>query len=224
MGILEVGGMVGPVAGQDGADPALRQGRDAELITADWLGRFSEATRRRKTFSGTTAIVGTTIVAGNNHPIAAAAASMISLYNPMGSGVDLHILQAILVAVSGTPGVGMIVWDVAYNQTITAVQNNNGTAGARPVCNYASGVAGAGLIFTQTALTGSGAQVLLRPYAGAFFGGAIAATTPNPYIDNVDGGIILPPGGLASIATPATGTTFVVGAGIEWMEIGAQTI
>src|SRR6266404_3206155 len=219
---IPVNGQVGPVPAADGTQPLLRQGRDDEIITADYVGRFSEATRRRKTFSGTTAIAGTTIVAANNHPIAAAAASAISLYNPLGSGVDLHILQAILIAVSGTPGVGMIVWDVAFNQTITAVQNNNGTAGAPPVCNYASGVAGAGRIFTQTALTGSTAQVLLRPFPGAA-AGTIAASSPDEFIDNVDGGIILPPGGLASIATPATGTTFIVGAGITWMEIGAQT-
>jgi len=219
---IPVSGQVGPVPAADGSQTLIRQGRDSETIVADYVARFAEATRRRKTFSGTTAIAGTTIVAANNHPIAAAAASAISLYNPLGSGVDLHILQAFLIAVSGTPGAGMFVWDVAFNQTITAVQNNNGTAGVMPVCNYASGITGAGKIFTQTALTGSGAQVLLRPYA-AFFGGAVGATTPGLYVDNVDGGIILPPGGLASIASPATGTTFVVGMGIEWAEIGAQT-
>lgn len=220
---IPVNGQVGPVVGGDGAQTLLRQGRDAEVITADALARFSEGTRRRKTFSGTTAIAGTTIVAANNHPIAAAAATMISLHNPLGSGVDAHVLQGLLVGVSGTPGVGMIVWDVAYNQTVTAVQNNNGTAGSMPVCNYASGVTGVCKVFTQTALTGSGAQVLLRPFAGGFFGGALAATTFDAYVDNVDGGVVLPPGGLISIATPATGTTFVVGAGITWMEIGAQT-
>lgn len=220
---IEVKGNVGPVVGADGSENVIRLGRDSEAVTADAVPRFSEATRRRYTFSGMTLVAGTTIVAANVTPVAAAAASMISLWNPMGSGKDLHLVRANICGISGTPGVGQWVYNIAYNQVLMATQNNQGVAGTMPMCTYGSGVTGAGKIFTQTALTGATAQALFKPCGFSFFGGAVAATTNVNYVDNIDGAIVLPPGGLISLAAPLIGTTFVVAGGFDWMEIGAQT-
>jgi hypothetical protein len=223
MATFQISGQVGPATAQDGAAPNIRQGRDGEIITADAIARFAEGTRRKKTFSGMTSAAGTTIVAANNTPIAAAAASIISLYNPIGSGVDAHLLRSWLEAISGTPAAGAFVYNVAFNQTITATQNNQGTAGLMPSCNYISGVTGACKVFVQTATTGSTLQALFKPIGASLFAAAIAATTAVNFEDKVDGDIVLPPGGLISIASPGTGTTVIVAAGFEWMEIGAQT-
>jgi hypothetical protein len=220
---IEIKGQVGPQPAADGSNPEMRQGRDSEVITADAVARFSEATRRRKTFCGMTAVTGTTIVAANVSPVAAAAASILSLYNPLGSGVDLHLLASYLSAISGTMPAGAFVYNIAYNQAVTATQNNGGTAGATSVCTYGSGAAGVGRVFTQTALTGSvGAQTLLRPIGASWFAAVLAASTVANFTDAIDGAIVLPPGGLLSIAAPAAGTTVVMVAGFEWMEIGAQ--
>jgi hypothetical protein len=52
------------------------------------------------------------------------------------------------------------------------------------------------------------------------FAGALAATTPGQTaVDNVDGAIVVPPGGLLTIAPPAAGTTHIVGAGIQYAEV-----
>lgn len=219
---IPVNGQVGPVVATDGTQTLLRQGRDSEVATADAIPRFSEATRRRLTFSGMTLVAGTTIVAANVTPVAAAAASMISLWNPPGSGKDLHLVRCNINGISGTPGVGQWVYNVAYNQAVTAIQNNQGVAGLGPVCTYASGVTGVGKIFTQTALTGATVQALFKPCGFSFFGGPIAATTNVNYVDPIDGAIVLGPGGLLSLAAPLIGTTFVVAGGFDWMEIGAQ--
>lgn len=220
---IEIEGMVGPVASADGSNPALRQGRDAETITADAIPRFSESTRRAATFTGMTVVAGTTIVAANVTPVAAAAASMISLWNPIGSKKDLHLIRSFINGISGTPGVGAWVYNVAFNQTITAVQNNQGVAGLMPVCTYGSGVTGVGKVFTQTALTGATLQALFKGIGFSLFGGALAATTAVNYVDQIDGAIVLPPGGLLTLAPPLIGTTLVVAGGFDWMEIGAQT-
>lgn len=224
MATFQISGQVGPAPAADGASPNIRQGRDGEIVSADSIARFAEATRRRKTFSGMTGAGGTTIVAANNSPIAAAAATILSLYNPGNSGVDLHVLKASISLISGTPSNGAFVWNIGYGNVITATQNNGGVAGAPGVCNYASGINPAAKVFTQTPLTGSLLQALLRPFdAAVVFAGPITAATPVVnFVDKVDGDIVLPPGGLLSIASPGTGTTQSIVAGIEWMEIGAQ--
>ena len=213
-------GHVGPVVVADGNDQQIRQAKDSALVVTDAHGRFYEAASRGQVFSGMTAVAGTTVVAANNTPVAAGAASILSLYNPLGSTVYIELLKTFLMLVSGTPAAGAYVYNTAFNQNITATQNNGNSSGAAPQSNVASGAAGIGKIFTQTALTGSGAQVLLRPVGIAPFAGAIAATSAGLIITDVsDGDIVLPPGGLLTIASPGTGTTQVVAAGFEWNEV-----
>lgn len=210
---------VGPVVAGDGNEEALRAGRDGGLVVNEGRPRFAEYAARGLVFAGMTAVAGTTVVAANNSPIAAAAATVLSLYNPIGSGVDLELLKAWLNHISGTPAAGAWVYNVMYNQTITAAANNGGTAGATPVSSFGQ-QSPSGRIFTQTALTGGvNAQVLYRPFGSAQFAGALAATTPGQAVyDPIDGEIVLPPGGLLSIASPGTGTTHIVAAGLCWLE------
>jgi hypothetical protein len=72
----------------DGGADLIRGTQDSALVTADGHGRYGEMGARGFVFSGGTGAAGTTIVAANNTPVAAAAASILSLYNPIGSGVD----------------------------------------------------------------------------------------------------------------------------------------
>lgn len=218
---ITIQGRVGPIQTTDGAEDAMRIGKDGSQIVCDGHGRYYEATSRGRVFSGMTAPGGTTGVAANNTPIAAAAASILTVYNPLNSGVNLEILKAWLNFVSGTPAAGAYVYNYAFAQNITATQNNGGTAGAMPQANIAQGGSSAGRIFTQTALTGGvGAQVLLRPFGASLFAAAIGGTTPQlNFLDLVDGEIVLPPGALLSIAAPGTGTSVIVVAGFTWQEV-----
>src|SRR5258706_15466591 len=130
---ISIEGQVGPRYVGDGAEVEVRQNRSGALVTVDAHGRFFEPASRGLIFSGGTAVAGTTVVAGNVAPPAAAAATVISVYNPLGSGVTVEILRAFLQHVSGTPGAGAWMWCVAYGTTpVSAAQNNFGTAGAPP--------------------------------------------------------------------------------------------
>jgi len=216
-----VGGRVGPIVSADNAGPQeFRLERTGALVTQDAHGRYREAASRGNIFAVSTTLLGTTVVAANNSPIAAAAASILSIYNPLNSGINVSILRTILGLVSGTPVAGPYVYNIAFNQNITATQNNGGTSGASSINSYASGASGKARGFTQTALTGSTAQVLYRPIAFSQIAAAIAATTPGLYTtEEVAGEIELPPGGLLSIASPGTGTSQVMYAAFVYEEI-----
>jgi hypothetical protein len=210
---------VGPVVSSDGSETNLRQGKDGSLIVSDGHGRFYELASRGGIYTGMTAVAGTTVVAANNTPVAAGAASILSLYNPLSSGYYLELLKTFLMLISGTPAAGAFVYNMALNQNITATQNNGNAAGATPQQTFAPGASGVGRVFTQTALTGSGAQMLLRPLGIAPFAGAIAATSTGLIVTDVcDGDIVLPPGGLLSIASPGTGTAQIAAACFVWAE------
>jgi hypothetical protein len=182
---------------------------------------MAEAAQRGKVFSAMTAPGGTTIVAGNVSPVGAAAATILSIYNPVGSGVNAVVHRIILQNISGTPGAGNgFAIDTAYNQVITATPNNSGTSTNMPVNHLAGGNNGSVLGFTQTALTGAGASTLFRLLGHTAFATVLAATTPNlTLVELVDGEIILPPGALLSLSAVATGTTHVVCGSITWEEV-----
>lgn len=213
---MEVGVFVGPILRGDGnGGSGLRASRNGDLVTAQGIPNNYEAASRGLVFSCSTALTGTTVVAANNSGVAAAAATVLSLYNPIGSGVNLALIKTGVWFTSGTPAVGMWCYNVAYNQTITATPN------AVMGRNLPSGAATSASGFTQTALTGSGAQTFLRGF-GTMFAGAIAATTPAlPWDDASD--IVLPPGGVITICSPGTGTSVIVMASIVYQEVAIQT-
>ncbi len=214
-------GQVGPRYVQDGSSTEYRLSKDGSAVTVDAHGRFYEASYRGTLFSGGTAVGGTTVAAANVSPPGAAAATVLSLYNPLSSGIVAALSKTVVVNVSGTPGAGNAwSYDIAYNQVITAAPNNFNVASAMPTSHYASSLTGKCVVYTQTALTGGGAHSLFRVLGHVAFATALAATTPNlRFIDPVDGEIIVPPGGLLTISPIATGTAHVVCASFTWEEL-----
>lgn len=207
-------GKVGPKTATDSNSNPLRLDTSSGLVVSQGRSPYHESASRKRVFSIATAAAGTTVVAANNTPVAAAAATILSAYNPTGSGVNAVLLRTIIGIVSGTPAAGPFVYNVQYNQSISATQN------ATAVCNYISGTAAQTKGYTQTALTGGvGTQIYLRPLAFHQFAGAVAATTPGLYaVEETAGAIVLPPGGLLSLASPGTGTSVVVYAAFELQE------
>ncbi len=214
---MDVSTFVGPVPITDGAGlDRLRQGRQGEQIVATGHGDYYEQASRSEVFSAFTAQTGTTIVSGNVAPPAAAAATVLSILNPIDSGVNLEILRGWVMHISGTPGAGAFFWcGTAAGASITAA--TNATARSTVAGGAKASVAS---VWTQTALTGGTVHTNLRPFPTAQFAGAIAATTPGQVaIDEVRGSIVVAPGGVLTIAPAATGTTHIVVAGIEWAEV-----
>lgn len=204
-------GLIGPAADGSLIDHP-RIGRFFEQMISNLRGKYAEQAARGLIMAVSTAVTGTTVAAGNVAPPAAAAATVLSLYNPMNSGVDLEVLKVFLQHISGTPGAGAWMHCLSYSPAITATEN------AAPACSN-GGTDGAAKGFTQTALTGGAVHTNYRAFGG-MFAGAIAATTPGQFqVDDVDGEIILPPGYVLSIAAPAAGTSHVVAASIVFAEV-----
>lgn len=208
---------VGPIVRADSSyEGPFRASRQGDLIVCDGHGRFYELASRNQMFCAFTANAGTTIVAGNVAPPAAAAATVLSILNPIGSGVNLEILQGWVMHISGTPGAGLWSW--------SATNTGVSITAAEAVAQKGALLIGQGVTkakaWSQTALTGGIVHVNIRPFPSAMFAGAIAATTPGQTaVDNVDGAIVVVPGGLLTLAPPAAGTTHIVCAGIQYAEI-----
>lgn len=213
-------GQVGPRYMADGGNTEWRQCRTGALVTTQSHGGMAEAAMRGKLFSGTTAVAGTTIVAANVSPVGAAAASILSVYNPVSSGVVAVVHRAIIQNISGTPGAVAMTLDAAFNQVITATPNNAGNAGTWPINHLAGGNSGSCIAYTQTNLTGSAIQTYFRLLGHVAFATALAATTPDLLkIEMFEGEIVIPPGAILTLSAGATGTTHVVAASFTWEEM-----
>src|SRR5207253_9341136 len=84
---MQVQGQTGPQVNPDGSAPNIRVGRLGELVCADSLGKYYELSRRNQLFMGAMqagAALGTALTA---------TAVTLTLYNPLGSQVNLAILQ-----------------------------------------------------------------------------------------------------------------------------------
>lgn len=209
-------GKVGLFAAGDSTQNLLRQGREGALIVNDGAARYGEATSRGTVFTVSTAAAGTTVVAANASPVASGGATILTLYNPPGSGKNLEVIKVYCNVLSGTTAAGGMVFNVVSNQNISAAQN------ATPVSNLIGGAASVGKGYTQTALTGGAtAMTLLRAINGAVpFAAAVAATTPGLQgLDEVEGAIVIPPGAALTIADVAIGTTVLVQAAIVYREV-----
>lgn len=79
--------VIAPTSYSDGSTPAQMGGRSGEGISADLHGKFYTGAYRGKVFHGSTAAAGTTI------PISNATAATFTLYNPIGSGINVELIS-----------------------------------------------------------------------------------------------------------------------------------
>lgn len=197
-------GVVGPRRVAPFVQSGLRQGSDGELIVGDGHGRYYEACRQ-----------GNLYLASNQAGVAAPAglttASLnFTLHNPLGSGVNLVLLN-----ISGQatldPAADAAVWLVA-NPTLNQVAP--ATVTALTVRNALLGnAAGKGLAYSTATL--AAAPVVIRPLAGVPW--ATAAGFAQVYInDDVAGSIIIPPSIYVSIQASAAIT---LAAAMIWEEV-----
>lgn len=171
-----------------------------------------------KVFQASGAQAGTTIAAGHVAPPAAGAATLLSLLNPMSSGVNLEVIQTTIGHVSGTPGAGTFTYCMAYQgEAVTAAE-----AGAIKRSLYASQKNTIAKAWAAATLTGSIVHLVMAHVPSAPFAGALAATsegTARSIVHDVDGMIVIPPGWMLTLAPAATGTTHVVAVAITYAEV-----
>jgi hypothetical protein len=169
-------------------------------------GKYHDAVKRGRVYSGATAATG--VAPGTTISTTAA----ISLYNPVGSGFNLHVLRASMAYVSGTLGAGSVYWLANVLPGATAT---TGTA-ITMVNNLFGGAAGVGRLLTTATIP---APTILRPFCG--LGASLASTAVSPWqvFDDVDSEFVVTPGCTLSLhAQAAAGSTPLVIFGMTWEE------
>lgn len=214
---------VGEVLVADGTYAEQRGGNSGEACVSDAHARFAEACKRGHLFS-----IGCLLT-----PLSAATISLtatcqpiVGVWNPVTSGVNLNILQAMLVdEINNVTSValGMFAW-------AASVGNAALTAGLSPfnreTLASVGSLAKAFSLSTASLLTGlTNTLVIFEPAefntASALLTTTVAAATPTPSVSgvqNFDGSLIIPPGGVLALVNTVSVTTHSVAARLLWEE------
>ena len=215
-------------AKNSGAMVGIRSEQSGAIVTSDAHGRFQEAAVQGVLFSGgmtLTAIVAATFTTAT---LGATATPIVGVYNPIGSGKNLIILQAklqaVLTALQAT-GAGAYMWASSIGNiaiTTGVAPFNRGTGAASgSVARDVSGVALTGLtnnLVVRDASALQGGSI----YNASLLGTAAGfMTVPVASVDNVDGSIIVPPGGVLALLCTTTPVAVSAASSIMWEEVPA---
>jgi hypothetical protein len=210
---------VGPSNTADGKGGELQQDRNGALVVTGSRGAYAEAASRGNVFAVSGALTGTTIAAGHVAPPAAAAATLLSILNPLGSGVNLEIIEGTICHVSGTPGAGAFAWCMAHQDDIVTAAE--AVAIKRPLLS--SSKTTKALAWSATTLTGARVHKIHKVFPTSKFAGAIDVISSELVATHkVDGMIVVEPGWMLTLAPPAAGTTHIVVAEIVYVEVARQ--
>lgn len=198
---------VGPSNGADGAYLNLRSGKAGDLIESQLHARYYEQTYRKNMFfaatqSGQTSTVGlaTTYVG-------------LVVSNPVGNLVNLAINKVsfgwtVIAAAVDTVGIA-----IGFNASTNVTHTTPVTAGGIGSTIYGVGPA-------PTAKADTSATLPTAPVYYAFLGNTpTAITNPNGGVIDLEGSLLIPPGGYVLTATTAASPTSAFLASIQWEEI-----
>jgi hypothetical protein len=209
----------GPVL--DGAQIPFRQGRYADQIVSELQGRFYEACYRSMLFSNGMSL---TALTANTITLTATTTPILGLYNPATSPVNLVVLQASLAWVLNTfttPATpGAFVWATSVGNPAVST----GTAGFSRKSLTSAGGFGKGMAFI--ALTGLTNNLVIAEGADLVSPGSVAyGTLPGTAIaptgngvQNFDGNLIVPPGGVLALLNTVSTTAVSVYGRMLWAE------
>jgi hypothetical protein len=194
-----------------GAYENLRIETDRSLATFTAHPEYYDTVIRGATFTAGTAASG--VAPGTSIGTTAA----FTLYNPVGSGVNVVVLQTTMSFISGTLGAGTVHYVVNNNPAAAAV---TGTA-ITPINNLLGGAVSQARAFTTATLPAS--PTILRPFTSLTAITTSTAVQLYQVIEDVRGSIIITPGCALSLeATAAAGTSPLVCYGMTWEEFSTQ--
>ncbi len=216
---------VGPTFGGTGTAAPFRSDITSAQVTTDAHGRFQEAALRGGLFSAGMTTTSISNITFTTATLGATATPIIGLWNPVGSGKNVVVLQArlqiVMTTLGARTGPGTFVWCTTVNQSAI-------TTGISPLNRYsliASGSIAKG--FANTALTNmsgnltvqeaSGMQGGPMPVSGTDVLGVVPYAAPS--IDNIDGAIILVPGSVLALLCTTTPVGVSAASSILWEEI-----
>jgi hypothetical protein len=215
---------IGPQTLADGNVSVARGERSGGVVVQELHGRFFEQVQRGNVYSigcQPTALSAATVL------LTASAQPIVGVWNPTTSPVNLVILQAALVDFINnvtSVALGGFVW-------ASSLANTSLTAGLSPFNRKTLASTGsqakAFSLSTASLLTGLTNNVVV--FDGAEFNTAsglltttVAAATPTPSVSgvqNFDGSLIVPPGGVLALLNTISTTTHSVWGRLLWEEV-----
>lgn len=214
---------VGPSSSADGAYPNLRGGKQGDLIVSELHGRFYEQVYRGNAYSwGKT----TTALSANSISLTNTTTPIIGVWNPSASPVNLVILQASVQIqannLTSGAGPGALVWASSTGNGV--ISTGNTPWNRKTLAQAGSQAKGFDL---ATALTGLTNNLVIMEAAdfqnltGLTYTtlGSTALLPSAGGVQNFDGSMIVPPGGVLGLLNITSSTTFSATARIMWEEI-----
>lgn len=214
-------------AKNSGAMLGQRSDQTGALVATDAHGRFQEAAIQGNLYSGGMTLTSISSATFSTGTLGATATPILGVYNPTNSGKNLVILQAKVSPVNTalqTTGAGALMWATSFaNGAITtgnAPFNRSTLQPAGSVAKDMSGIALTGLtnnlVVRDASALGSGVisnLSTLQTAAGLFPPQQVS-------VDNIDGSIIVPPGGvLALLCTTNPPVAISAASSIMWEEV-----
>ena len=204
-----IGANTGPAIVADGTQNApARSDRLGALTVTELRARYAENTRRGLRYQGANQAAVTTTVG------LATTYTGLVLANPLGSPVWLEIDKVGFATLIVWPAAAAVGIMVGYNASTALTSTTaDGVYNANPALG-----AGYGQIFKAATLP---TAPTLRKVLGAGLTGAITVTPETALVFDLEGSIVLPPGGYAAFYTSTVSPTTGFFGSIEWTEVPA---
>lgn len=214
---FELEQITGPMKRADGpSDGPIRSGITSEMIVGDAHARYYEAVSRGVVF-------GAAMQAGASLGTALTATAVtLTLYNPLGSKVNLVLLEVAMaittmLAAPGAPAASAAAYVLAGNVNPLAALPTGLTAATVRNC-LLGGAQGVGLAYTGATLPAT--PILIRPLFGVSYSEITAASIAQlatQFIDPTDGKIVIAPNTAITIQGIGAATSGIVS--MMWEEV-----
>jgi len=206
---IEVEGQVGPQVLADGTSQPFRMDRSAALVVSEAHGRYYETTFRKAIYRGAN-LAGVTTSAAF-----ATTYTGCCLSNPINSSVNLvinKITYASVVAQTAALVLGIMQGFSGATNVVHTTPLVVGNANA-------GGSAGVGLLDSAATLPVAPTSILLLDVIGT----AAITTVPDlGKLVDLEGSIIVPPGGFAAFYTSAASVASSLAFGFQWEEVNVN--
>ncbi len=203
-----------PSTRQVSGNPTVLSGTFGELLESRLLPDYYTLLKSGKVFTSS-------VVAANPAAFTGGAAGtpLIGLYNPVGSGVDLVLLEvAVAIRTTGTAAVGIDFNHWGVNQGGVAV---TGTATAPRNLYSLAATGSAATAMVNVVNTAALASAVIRPSV------SVGTTTVTPTLnlglfrDEIKGGIVVAPGCYYAFGSVVAPTAASIDSAVIWAEIPA---
>jgi hypothetical protein len=210
----------------DGTQVTARAGKTGEMVIGNAHPRYYEPTVRGNIFSTGMTITSISNATFSTGTLGATATPIIGIWNPTNTGKNAVImlakLQLINTALQVT-GAGAFVWCTAVNQSAISTGltplNRASLANSGSVCKGFAGTALTGLSGNLTVQNAAGLGGLLSNLSTLQTAVGLMPSAPT-YVDNLEGCIIVPPGGvLALLCTTNPPVAISAASALVWEEV-----